>query len=106
MLLELFRHASAKLDEETNQVVLVKRPAEERVAAFLLDISRRMHRRGFSAAEFRLSLTRQEIGNYLGLALETVSRTLMQFQDKGMLLIQNKQVRIVHMKALQKLCER
>jgi CRP/FNR family transcriptional regulator len=104
LLRELFRHASARLDEETDQAVTNKQPAEERVAAFLLDLSNRLQNRGFSPTAFRLSLTRQEIGNFLGLALETVSRTLRQFQDRGLIDVQHKQVRIIDMARLRQVC--
>jgi CRP/FNR family transcriptional regulator len=104
LLRELFRHASARLDEETEQVITNKQPADERVAAFLLDLSDRLQHRGFSSSNFRLSLTRQEIGNYLGLALETVSRTLRLFQDQGLIDVQHKHVRITNINGLRKVC--
>jgi CRP/FNR family transcriptional regulator len=104
LLRELFRHASARLDEETDQAVTNKQPAEERVAAFLLDLSDRLQNRGFSPINFRLSLTRQEIGNYLGLALETVSRTLRLFQDQGLIDVQHKHVRITDLAGLRQIC--
>ena len=104
LLRELFRHAGETLTAETNQMMLGKRPAEERVAGFLLNLSDRLSRRGFSATEFRLSLTRQEIGNYLGLALETVSRILKGFEEQGLIEVRNKQIRITHLPALRALC--
>lgn len=104
LLRELFRHASARLDGETDQAIINKQPADERVAAFLLDLSERLARRGFSPVDFRLSLTRQEIGNYLGLALETVSRTLRVFQDGGVIDVQNKQVHIKDLEGLRRVC--
>jgi CRP/FNR family transcriptional regulator len=94
LLRELFRHASTRLDDAISQAVIAKRPADERVAAFLLDLSDRLHERGFSPAIFRLSLTRQEIGNYLGLALETISRTLRLFQDRHLIEVHRKYVQI------------
>ena len=104
LLRELFRHASARLDEETEQAIVNKQPAEERVAAFLLDLSERLEKRGFSPLDFRLTLTRQEIGNYLGLALETISRTLRAFQDAGIIEVQHKRVSIKNLKTLRSLC--
>ena len=59
--------------------------AEERLAAFLLNLAQRLQARGFSPSELVLRMTREEIGSYLGLKLETVSRTLSQFADDGML---------------------
>ena len=104
LLRELFRHAGETLTAETNQIMLGKRPAEERVAGFLLNLSDRLYRRGFSATEFRLSLTRHEIGNYLGLALETVSRILTGFEEQGLIEVHNKQIRIRNLPALRELC--
>jgi len=104
LLRELFRHASARLDGETEQAILNKQPAEERVAAFLLNLSDRLKERGFSAVEFRLSLNRQEIGNFLGLALETVSRTLRGFQDEGLIAVQHKDVHILDLEGLRTVC--
>lgn len=104
LLRELFRHAGARLDQETEQAVTHKQPADQRVAAFLLNLSDRLELRGFSPLVFRLSLTRQEIGNYLGLALETVSRTLRGFQDADLISVENKEVRIVNREGLRYLC--
>jgi CRP/FNR family transcriptional regulator len=105
LLRELFRHAGNTLVAETRQVVLSKRPADERVAGFLLNLSDRLSQRGFSAQDFRLSLTRQEIGNFLGLALETVSRTLKSFEDAGLIGVNNKHIHIADLSGLRLLCE-
>ena len=59
--------------------------AEARVAAFLLALSERFASRGYSASQFRLRMTREEIGSYLGLTLETVSRVLSRFQEIGLI---------------------
>lgn len=69
--------------------------AEERVASFLLNISQRMKLRGYSPHEFHLRMTRADIGSYLGMKLETVSRTLSAFQQSGLLEVDKKHVRIV-----------
>jgi len=68
--------------------------AEERLATFLLNLSRRFVRRGYSATEFHLRMTREEIGSYLGLKLETVSRLFSAFQKDGLIEVQQKYVRI------------
>ncbi len=68
--------------------------AEERLAAFLLNMSQRFTARGFSPSEFHLRMTRDEIGSYLGLKLETVSRTFSRFQDEGLVAVQQKHIRI------------
>lgn len=69
--------------------------AEERLAAFLLNLAQRFAARGYSPSEFRLRMTREEIGSYLGLKLETVSRTLSAFQERGLIGVRQKQVRIL-----------
>ncbi len=102
---ELFRHSGEKMLEDKNQLILSKRPAEERLAYFLISLSERLKRRGFSASEFKLSLSRQEIGNHLGLALETVSRLLKKFQEDEMIMVQNRFITITDLSALKKLLQ-
>jgi CRP/FNR family transcriptional regulator len=77
--------------------------AEERIAAFLLNLSRRFTARGYSSSEFVLRMTREEIGSYLGLKLETVSRTLSRFADDKLIAVHQKHVRITDAAGLQKL---
>ena len=77
--------------------------AEERLAAFLLNLTQRLQARGFSPTSLVLRMTREEIGTYLGLKLETVSRCFSKFQDEGILLVKQRQIRILDPKALQKL---
>ncbi len=69
--------------------------AEERLAAFLLNLTQRLHARGFSASSLILRMTREEIGSYLGLKLETVSRTFSKFQDDGLLEVKQRHIRIL-----------
>ncbi|MEK6421333.1 MAG: fumarate/nitrate reduction transcriptional regulator Fnr [Burkholderia gladioli] len=68
--------------------------AEQRVASFLLNLSARFKARGYSAAEFNLRMTREEIGCYLGVTLETVSRMLSKFQRNGLIDSRGRQIRI------------
>jgi CRP/FNR family transcriptional regulator len=68
--------------------------AEERLAAFLLNLSQRFAMRGYSPSEFNLRMTREEIGSYLGLKLETVSRIFSKFQEDGLVRVRQKHVRI------------
>lgn len=75
--------------------------AEERVAAFLLNLVQRLHARGFSASELVLRMTREEIGSYLGLKLETVSRTFSKFVDDGIIEVKQRYVMIKDTEALQ-----
>ena len=77
--------------------------AEERVAAFLLNLVKRLHARGFSRSELVLRMTREEIGSYLGLKLETVSRTFSKFQDEGILEVKQRHIHVLEPEALQKL---
>jgi CRP/FNR family transcriptional regulator len=76
--------------------------AEERLAAFLVNLSHRFLSRGYSATEFNLRMTREEIGSYLGLKLETVSRGLSRLQDEGLLSVSNKNIRIHKLDDLKK----
>lgn len=69
--------------------------AEERLAAFLLNLVQRLHARGFSQSELVLRMTREEIGSYLGLKLETVSRTFSRFQEEGLLEVKQRDIRII-----------
>ena len=69
--------------------------AEERLAAFLLNLSKRFTARGYSPSDFHLRMTREEIGSYLGLKLETVSRLFSRFQSDRLIEVQQKHVRIL-----------
>jgi CRP/FNR family transcriptional regulator len=80
--------------------------AEERLAAFLLNLVQRLHARGFSQSELVLRMTREEIGSYLGMKLETVSRAFSRFQDEGLLEVKQRSIRIVDEEALRKLVSR
>jgi CRP/FNR family transcriptional regulator, anaerobic regulatory protein len=77
--------------------------AEERLAAFLLNLVQRLHARGFSRSELVLRMTRQEIGSYLGLKLETVSRTFSRFADDGLIEVRHRHVRIADVDKLKAL---
>ncbi len=77
--------------------------AEERLAAFLLNLVQRLHARGFSQSELVLRMTREEIGSYLGLKLETVSRTFSKFVEEGIVEVKQRHVRIVKPDALKQL---
>ena len=68
--------------------------SEERIAAFLLNLSQRLQKRGFAATDFILRMSREEIGSYLGLKLETVSRNLSKFHQSGLINVDHKHIRI------------
>jgi CRP/FNR family transcriptional regulator len=74
--------------------------AEERLAAFLLNLSQRYAARGYSPTQFQLCMSRQEIGSYLGLKLETVSRTFSHFQDGGLIKVRARSVELLDLAAL------
>ena len=74
--------------------------AEQRLAAFLLDLADRYAARGYSATEFHLRMSRAEIGSYLGMKLETVSRTFSAFQQQGLLEVDKRHIRIADMPGL------
>jgi CRP/FNR family transcriptional regulator len=80
--------------------------AEERLAAFLLNLSQRLQTRGYSPSEFNLRMTREEIGSYLGLKLETVSRVFSKFQEEGLIGVQQKNIRILDAGKLRELVGR
>jgi len=77
--------------------------AEERLATFLINLSRRFVRRGYSASDFHLRMTREEIGSYLGLKLETVSRLFSRFQEEALIEVEQKHVRILDIAGLERL---
>ena len=96
----LQRHLHAVLAREIVRdhgvmMLLGSMRAEERLATFLLNLSKRFQRRGYSACDFHLRMTREELGSYLGLKLETVSRLFSQFQKDGHIEVNQKHVRIV-----------
>ena len=72
-------------DDQQMMLLLSKKTADERIATFLVNLSARFRARGFSANQFRLAMSRNEIGNHLGLAVETVSRVFTRFQPNGLL---------------------
>jgi CRP/FNR family transcriptional regulator len=84
-------------------LLLANMRAEQRLATFLLDLSARFGRRGYSSSEFHLRMTRKEIGSYLGLKLETVSRLFTQFHDANLIEVDHRHVRILDVHGFQRL---
>ncbi len=82
------------LHDQGLQVLLCRKNAEQRLAAFLANLAMRFKQRGFSAQEFNLSMSRSDIGNYLGLAKETVSRVFTRFHEDRIAVITLKHVRL------------
>lgn len=79
--------------------------AEERIAGFMLDVSQRLLERGESGEEFELQMSRSDIGNYLGLATETVSRVVRRLHEQGLLDVRRKRVRLANRPELERLAE-
>jgi len=96
----LFSHEIVR--EQRMMLLLGSMRAEERVAAFLLNLSERFTALGFSASEFVLRMTREEIGSLLGMKLETVSRIFSRFSKDGLIQIEGKHVRIVSSNGLRR----
>jgi CRP/FNR family transcriptional regulator len=105
---ELQRHVHKIMSREIvreNSVMMLlgNMRAEERLAAFLLNLVQRLHSRGFSQSEVVLRMTREEIGSYLGLKLETVSRTFSKFSEEGIIDVKQRYVQILNPEALKKI---
>jgi len=91
-----FQLMSREITNDQSLITLLsKNTAEERVATLLLSISNRNMRRKLSGSRFRLPMSRADIGNYLGLTVETVSRVFSRFQKKDLLLVDKKEIEII-----------
>jgi CRP/FNR family transcriptional regulator len=86
--------------EHSLMMLLGSMNAEERLAAFLLNLSQRLKARGYSASEFHLRMSRAEIGSYLGMKLETVSRTFSAFQQQRVLEVDKRHIRVIDLDGL------
>lgn len=76
--------------------ILANMRSEARLAAFILDLGKRFSRLGYSPNTFVLRMTREEIGSYLGLSLETVSRLFSRFQEDGLVDVQTRHLQITN----------
>jgi len=101
---ELFRVMSHRISEL--ETIAGDLTADERIAMFLLSLSERFGRRGYSETEFILAMSRRDIASFLRLATETVSRVLARFQKSGLLKVDRKQVRIRDLDELKKMAHR
>ena len=98
---QIMRLMSSEIIGDQEMILLLsKKNAEERLAAFINSLSNRISMRGFSPREFRLAMTRGDIGNYLGLTVETISRLLGRFQKIGLIKVKGKYVTILDPVAL------
>lgn len=98
---QLLRVMSRELNTDDRFMRLIaNRKAEQRLASFLLNLAMRHGLRGYSSTEFNLSMSRHDIANYLGLAVETVSRLFTRFQQDGLIEVRRKAVKILQREAL------
>jgi CRP/FNR family transcriptional regulator len=101
-----FQLMSREIAEDQQLITLLsKSSADERVAALLLSISTRNARRKLSASQFRLSMSRVDIGNYLGLTVETVSRVFSRMQKLNILRVENKEIEILDLDDLHNMAD-
>jgi CRP/FNR family transcriptional regulator len=77
--------------------------SEQRLAAFLLNLARRLQTRGLSSAVLRLRMSREEIGTHLGLTIETVSRCFSRFANLGILRVHNREIEVLDPAALERI---
>ena len=92
----MLRLMSNEIRTDQEMLTLLNRKnAEQRVATFLVSLSDRYHARGLSSSEFRLTMTRSDIGNYIGLTVETISRLLNRFHKSGLINVDGKLITIL-----------
>jgi CRP/FNR family transcriptional regulator len=94
--MNLLKMSAEQMQRDHNLVImLARKDADGRIASFIEDLARRFAVCGYSQSAFMLSMSRQDIGCYLGLAVETVSRTLTRFQESGVLKVNRREVQIL-----------
>ena len=97
---QLQRHLHDMLGREITgshdaMLLVTSMRSDVRIAAFLLNLARRLETRGFSGAVLLLRMTREEIGSHLGLTIETVSRTFSKFSELGLLRVDKREVELL-----------
>tara|TARA_R110000737_G_C14556989_1_gene481606 strand:- start:229 stop:948 length:720 start_codon:yes stop_codon:yes gene_type:complete len=98
---QVLRMMSSEIREEQQMLTLLNhKNAEQRLATFISTLSIRYHARGLSASEFRLTMTRSDIGNYIGLTVETISRLLNRFHKSDLIQVDGKLITIVNITKL------
>ncbi len=101
---ELIRSMSRRiLHDQWMSMLMGTHSAEQRLAAFLVSVATRLDEHGLPSKEFRLPMSRNEIANYLGLAVETVSRTFKQFEARGLLVVSGRFTRLFKLDVLSEL---
>jgi CRP/FNR family transcriptional regulator len=87
---------SQEITREQNVMLLLgNMRAEQRFAAFLINLSSRYAARGYSSTTFQLRMSREEIGNYLGLTIESISRLLSRLKKQGLLRVANREIELL-----------
>lgn len=103
---QLLRLTAREIQHDQRALLMLgQKSAEQRLATLLLNLSARLQQRGLSATQFRLSMPRGDIANYLGLAVETVSRLLARFQEQGLLQVTGREVTLLDPTRLQLLAD-
>ena len=104
-LQQQIRRLMSKEIVRSHQVLLAlgSMRSEQRLAAFLINLSQRLTALGYSSSEFIMRMSREEIGNYLGLTLETVSRLFSRFAREGMIRVNQREIKILDLAALNEL---
>lgn len=102
---QVMRMMSSEIRADKQMMSLLNnKSAEQRLATILLDFSERFKSRGLSSKEFRLSMTRAEIGNFLGLTVETVSRLLSKLHKERVIRVEGKLIYLLDIERLQDIC--
>ncbi len=100
---QLLRMMSGEIGRESQLLLMIgKMSADERLLACLCNFSQRQAQLGLSATDIRLHMSRQDLGDYLGLALETVSRLFSRFQEEGLLTVRGKYVHLTSLALIQR----
>ena len=97
----LLRHFHRMMSQEITReqgvmLLLGNMQATQRFAAFIVNLASRYEARGYSATKFQLRMSREEIGNYLGLTIESISRLLSKFKKEGLLRVNNREIELLN----------
>jgi CRP/FNR family transcriptional regulator len=96
----LLRHFHRMMSQEITReqsvmLLLGNMPATQRFAAFIVNLASRYETRGYSSSQFQLRMSREEIGNYLGLTIESISRLLSKFKKEGLIRVSNREIELL-----------
>lgn len=96
---QLLDSLSRELHVEQEHLTHSRECAEQRLSSFLLNLSARFSRRGLSAAKFILPMSRGEIGNYLGLTTETISRLFTRYRQQGLIELDGREIELIRLRS-------